>query len=263
MAKQYGIHQIRGKVGQMAYYRQSGVKDSLIRGINQGLSARVKTGQEYANTRRNNAEFGAACGVAGVCGEVVIPKFRPMFLVFSQAKLAKKALELIKQDTSAGATWGTRSLTAERWPLMLEFLNDLSKNAFDSYISDVEQEISTGTAGRMIDTINVTLSPNFNAKMEEIGASSVNIYVAICSSSAGKYSTDSQSYVPAESIILGLGSETLVNESEDFQVTYSPRNILNGIDTCTLVVVPVKEVNGASYELQEFAAFKAFELATE
>lgn len=42
MAKQSGIHQIKGKVGEMSYYKQSGVSSGLIRSINPSMSGRVK-----------------------------------------------------------------------------------------------------------------------------------------------------------------------------------------------------------------------------
>lgn len=121
MAKQSGLHQIRGKVGDFSYYKQSGVSAGIIRGINQGMSSRVKTGDEYANTRRNNKEFANACEIAASFGACVVPKWRPMFLTFSQAAIAKAVLSFIKEDDTTGTTWAlvhsVRVILQVRWSL--------------------------------------------------------------------------------------------------------------------------------------------------
>ena len=72
MAKQSGLHQLRGKVGEHSYYRQTGISSGLVRSINQGMSARVKNDEAFLNTRLNNAEFGQAGRIASVLSDIVV-----------------------------------------------------------------------------------------------------------------------------------------------------------------------------------------------
>ena len=132
MAKQSGLHQIRGKVGEHSYYRQTGVSAGLIRSINQGLSARVKNGPEYANTRLNNREFGAACDVAGILGKLVVPKFRPMILPFSQSRMAKAVLEIAREHVQ---NWGERVVTSEDTSRLCDVLTAQSKRSTDEFVT--------------------------------------------------------------------------------------------------------------------------------
>ena len=85
MAKQSGIHQLRGKVGEMSYYRTKGVQDGVVRRINQGMSQRVKTGDEYVNTRLNNAEFKNANAIATAAFNSVNSRKRGMMRNFAVA----------------------------------------------------------------------------------------------------------------------------------------------------------------------------------
>ena len=125
MAKQSGIHQLRGKVGEMSYYRQSGVQQGLVRSINQGLSERVKTSQEFANTRLNNEEFKTATEFSAALLNGVVPIYRPMFNVFRNAKLSGKVLATIKSNTGS---WGSRLISQNNALAVAQSMNDISKN---------------------------------------------------------------------------------------------------------------------------------------
>ena len=133
MAKQSGLHQLRGKVGEHSYYKQTGVASGLVRSINQGMSARVKTSEEYANVRLNNAEFGQAGRIAKVLGQFITPKYRPMILPFSQSKMCKIILDAIKKDTTH--PWGQRNLSENinGINVCINSLNSIRKNDPDSY----------------------------------------------------------------------------------------------------------------------------------
>lgn len=124
MAKQSGIHQLRGKVGEMSYYRQKGVQPGLVRKINQGLSSRVKTEDAYANTRLNNAEFGNACKIASAAFNSVNTRKRGMMRNFAVAEMAKVALEDIKAGTGA---WGSRKPATEMDTLICDLLEKHAK----------------------------------------------------------------------------------------------------------------------------------------
>ena len=124
MAKQMGIHQIRGKVGERSYYRTKGVEAGISRSINQGMSARVKTGEEYANTRLNNAEFKNANGIATAAFNSVNSRKRGMMRNFAIAAMTKAALEDIKQGTGA---WGVRLPLTELDTLICDLLENHAK----------------------------------------------------------------------------------------------------------------------------------------
>lgn len=105
MAKQTGLHLIKGKVGEYSYYRSAGVSAPLMRRINQGMSARVKNGDEYANTRLNNAEFKNAQGLSTFLFNAVPNRKASMMRRFAIAQMTKKALEYIKDGSG---NWGAR-----------------------------------------------------------------------------------------------------------------------------------------------------------
>lgn len=124
MAKQIGIHQIKGKVGERSYYRTKGVELGISRSINQGLSARVKNGDEYANTRLNNAEFKNANAIASAAFNSVANRVRGMMRNFAVAEMTKKALEDIKQGVG---DWGVRHPLTELDTLICSLLEQHAK----------------------------------------------------------------------------------------------------------------------------------------
>lgn len=58
MAKQRGIHQIKGKINNLCYYEQKYVRGGLIRRINEAMSERLKTDPAFERTRIANTIFG-------------------------------------------------------------------------------------------------------------------------------------------------------------------------------------------------------------
>ena len=124
MAKQSGIHQLKGKVGEMSYYRQAGVEPGLVRRINQGLSDRVKNGAEYANTRLNNAEFKRANVYATNLYHAITPSWRAMFRRFALAKMTTRFLEYIK---AGDGTWGFRIPTTDFGTSCADVANHFAK----------------------------------------------------------------------------------------------------------------------------------------
>lgn len=124
MAKQSGIHQLRGKVGEMSYYRQAGVEPGLVRKINQGMSARVKTADEFANTRLNNNEFKNANFFATWAYHAVRPSWRAMFRRFAMAGMTKRILEAMKSGTG---NWGDRAPSSSFGPILEDALVNYAK----------------------------------------------------------------------------------------------------------------------------------------
>lgn len=105
MAKQVGLFNLRGKIENKSFYKTAGVPETVIRGIPEGLSARVKTADEYANTRLNNSEFKQANGIATFGFNAVPNRKASMMRRFAIAEMTKKGLEYIKEGSGQ---WGQR-----------------------------------------------------------------------------------------------------------------------------------------------------------
>ena len=265
MAKQSGLHQIRGKVGEHSYYKQTGVSAGLIRSINQGLSARVKSGEEYANTRLNNSEFGAACNVAGLLGKAVVPKFRPMVLPFSQSKMAKMVLELAKN--SAGS-WGQRVVPADSSAELAAILQSTSKRDYQEFVS-----LTISAASGLNEyTVAYAWNDNQATLMSSLGITSVYILVCGYNIGTGKYNSSLRKVTPG--IILRQFAQSDSNDvaagtsqSGDIDFTMLPYNPsaanLNGQQLVVAVVMPMRSINGIDHILQEYCSFAAFALPTE
>lgn len=164
MAKQLGIHQIRGKVGGRSYYKTKGVEEGISRSINPGMSARVKNGDEYANTRLNNAEFGNANKIATAAFNSVNTRKRGMMLNFAIAAMTKAALEDIKQGTGA---WGARVPATELDSLICDLLEKHAKGgSYDGQfgqITDVGLDASGGYS------VEFEISPELSTQLKALG----------------------------------------------------------------------------------------------
>lgn len=164
MAKQMGIHQIRGKVGERSYYRTKGIETGLSRSINQGLSARVKTGEEYANTRLNNAEFKNANAIATVAFNSVNTRKRGMMRNFALAAMTKGALEDIKQGTGA---WGVRLPQTKLDELICDLLENHAKGGiYDGQFGTISS-VSVTAAGQV--TIDLLVSAAASQALLDLG----------------------------------------------------------------------------------------------
>lgn len=255
MAKQSGLHQIRGKVGEHSYYKQTGVNAGLIRSINQGMSARVKNDEAFSNTRLNNAEFGQAGAIAGVLGKLVVPKYRPMILPFSQSKMAKSILEAIK---TASGNWGQRNLTSTDVQVVLQALNSVHKND----PSEFGLKYSIDSDDQFVIEASTDL---FGAKLNAIGADGVQISLIAARPWIGTYSqTDrkyAQSYARAN-----IYSATLNEPGSDatFDYEFRPAPPTGWpafyLDFFVVVIMPFRTINNEIHILQEFCSFEAIDM---
>lgn len=255
MAKQSGLHQIRGKVGEHSYYKQSGVSSGLIRSINQGLSSRVKTAPEFANTRLNNAEFGQASRMAAVLGQLITPKYRPMILPFSQSKMARIILESIKTKTGS---WGTRNLSSTDLSVFLDAINSVHKNNPAEY----GLSFSVDSNDNFLVVSDDSLYP---AKVQAIGAAGYELVILAARPWFGTYSqTDGKyanSYARAN-IYQGAIADQETQVSFDYSFRPAPPSGWPAFDVDFMVVVilPYREIDGERHILQEHCTFVAMEL---
>lgn len=260
MAKQSGIHQLRGKIGEHSYYSQTGVGSGLVRKINQGMSQKVKTDAAFVNTRLNNAEFGQAGKLASTIALYITPKYRPMVLPFSQSKMAKVLLEYLKTDTEA--EWGQRNLTvANSAEAQAAALNAVAKNNFDDWGLNI---IISEPNQMTVETSAQTLS-----KMQAIGASRVTMlfksastWVGTFMDNQGKYA---DSYARANRYELAIDSDDAAGDNYDFDYVLRPAPdqgwpAFQSRPLGILILLPEREVNGEFYVMQEHCTYYAFPL---
>lgn len=262
MAKQSGLHQIRGKVGEHSYYKQTGVTAGLIRSINHGMSARVKTDEAYANTRLNNQEFGAAANVAALLGKCVTPKFRPMILPFSQSKMAKEILKVAREHT---VNWGQRVVTSEDTARLCEILSAMSKRNFNEFLSIDINRLSAIAA-----EITVNWSAEQATLLSSLGITGVTVRSAIYNIATGQwvpnagimttgYIVDGNVVFPAnkEPVVSGESTEQTKTISID---TFVPAPNHSGHQILVSVIMPLRSVGTVDHVLQEFCSFVAMPL---
>ena len=255
MAKQSGFHQVKGKVGEFSYYQQTGVVGGLIRRINQGLSEKVKTAEAFANTRLNNAEFGQAGRISSVLGMYITPKFRPMLLPFSQSKMAKVILDVIKTDS---ASWGQRNLTAQTIPTAcVNALNSVAKGDFASFGIKISVDIETTT-------VVLTTDDTFISKLSAIDANGVTVRLVCCSPWIGTYMPGENIYAKSYARGINVDNGFVTAESKTLQYSLRPAPpqgwpAIYG-NFMILIVLPYRTINNIDYTLQEQCTFHAFEL---
>lgn len=259
MAKQSGIHQLRGKVGEHSYYRQSGIVPGLMRSINQGMSARVKTAEEYANTRLNNVEFGAAGNVAGLLGQMVVPKFRPMVLPFSQSKMAKDILKVAREHEQ---NWGQRVVTSEDTQKLCDILTSTSKRNATEFVRFSVSRTQKNTVSLVVgfneDQANVMSSLGIN--ILTVTAKQYNLATGQWVPQAGIMTTgyfslnDATDPIAEESVDVGRSYEN----SEDITVTdFIPEANHSAHQIVVFVVLPMRQVGNSIHVLQEYCSFAA------
>lgn len=256
MAKQSGLHQIRGKVGEHSYYKQTGVASGLIRSINQGMSERVKTSEEYANVRLNNAEFGQAGRIAKVLGRYINPKYRPMILPFSQSKMCKAILESIKSDISQ---WGERNLPPDTGALScINALNSVAKNDFDSYGLALSNDGSNYV---------VSSSEQYVEKLRAIGADGANIIIVNACPWIGTYVSSDNKYAESFTRALSING-TMTGDSDEVSIPegFRPQPPSGWpafqLEFIVVIVLPYRTVSDNDYTLQEHCTYRAFEVPT-
>lgn len=264
MAKQSGIHGIRGKINGVSYYSSKN-GGQLIRKINEGMSSRVKTAKEYANTRLNNAEFGAAGSLAGAIVRPISQRWRFILDSIATGKLVKAIKAAMMQDTAS--PWGERVVPLTQMAHLQDVFNGFSKNEMPQEVVHVLQnemiykaannELEFARAAQMkADTVQQLLDKGathfttkvfaFNVRKPYIGA-------------------DGKTYVPAESLLVDLsapfgGQHEPIESAADI--------ILSGTQTVELtvlneeahlggvlvVILPERKVGNEYFTLQELCS---------
>lgn len=253
MAKQSGLHQIRGKVGEHSYYSQSGVSSGLIRKINQGMSQRVKMDEAFANTRLNNAEFGQGCRVAACLIQHITPKYRTMLLTFAQSKAAKKVVERIKEDTTHN--WGERTYYDTNGDITSQILNSLAKTNFANLPFSFNKPSQLGDDGEIV------VEASMAEYLRSLGCDGAEIRVDNCRPVIGDYfhGVWGSSWArkrSAAQLDYTVGDDRVIeNLTPTFPIETPSGTNSHNVSFVVVTVLPYKTVGETKHIMQEYCTF--------
>lgn len=262
MAKQTGIHGLRGKVNGMSYYSSKN-GGSLVRKINEGLSARVKSTKEYLNTRKNNAEFGMCGDIAGAIIKAFTIRWRFILISIATGMLVKKLKELVLLDTVSA--WGQRVVKNTYFDQIRAAFNSFSKNEMYSQFASI---LSAGvkydtTSHEIAITQNPTLSAETVAELEELGANYLYVKCFGFKATIPEFNAAANAYTKAKTQLIeieGLESSGDLSTELDTFNSDSASFSENLIDSATelgafvCVVMPARKVGSSISILQQHCA---------
>lgn len=258
MAKQSGIHQLKGKVRGMSYYRQKGVIDGLARSINQGLSKRVKEDPAYLNTRLNSREFGAAGSFAGAAVRAISERQRTMLKDFATGFLAKAVRDIIVGDTTN--PWGERQLEGTTWQsYLLQVINTFAKVDFTSNVGGVWNVAVNGKTW----TPNAELPAGWGSTLASYGVSGATVemyaYNVLLLDLGGKTkkAVSNVSLIGKKDVV--LGESVTITEAATVPDVFDGAQETNKLHGVLVVVKPYQTVNSTKYIRQELCTFALFE----
>lgn len=264
MAKQSGIHGIRGKINGVSYYSSKN-GGQLIRKINEGMSSRVKTAKEYANTRLNNAEFGAAGSLAGAIVRPISQRWRFILDSIATGKLVKAIKAAMMQDTVS--PWGERVVPLTEMAHLQDVFNGFSKNEMPQEIVTLLQNKLTFNAST--NTIETTDAAEMSAdtvqQLLDKGANSFTIKVFAFNVRKPYIGADGKTYVPADSLFVDVSgtfghANSPVTQDQELIPAASLANspvVLNEeahLGGVLVVFLPEREVGNETYVLQELCS---------
>ena len=254
----------------MSYYRQKGVEPGLARKINQGLSARVKTDEAYANTRLNNDEFKNANQLAAIAFNSVPNRKRGMMVNFAIAEMTKRALEAIKAGSGA---WGDRRPAEMADVLLCDMLEYHAKGgAYDSEYGNVSH--SSYDAQGQLD-VNFNITEELATSLKEDGIDAITfvvqqVGVGITATGVQPFAFGGRKILTVENQSITAGTQAMVHLavviSGAISLNMSPgawTNMLSLANYGTFAVVsilPARSQGGNLYTLQEKCTFVAIPL---
>lgn len=263
MAKQGGIHKIRGKIGEASYY-QSQVGGYLIRGINQGMSERVKNDPAFANTRLNATEFGGAGKLAGAMVSAVSLRWRWILSPVATGKLSSAIKNAMAQDTTN--PWGEREVLLSQMDILQAAYSEFSKNQLPEDFAEFVNKMFIGQDGSVLEAGDGTLSVSTANEMLAKGIEGVQIYGYLMQVSTPEFDPAAGKYTTPRVIVRELAHDDIeVAAGADFEfgsidlpisrgVVLKPQNVAGNMRGLLFVMLPYRVVNNQKYILQEHCA---------
>lgn len=268
MAKQSSLFKLRGKAdGQSFYYSKNG--EYLTRKINPGMSSRVKTAEEYANTRLNNAEFGGAGNLAGTMIRTVSKRWRYILDSIATGMLVKGIKEAMMNDNTHD--WGKRSVLLADMPAIQELYNRFSKNEMPQEIVDfVKTKItSAGNGGVLTVADSLTVEGELGAYYAALGADRVKCSLYCFGVSAPTVGADGKKYAPVLPAFSLIGFDVAVIADGDnlisdntYQSVPAVQNVADAFGGVLVIVEPIKTINDKQHVLQQHCSAYWHSVAT-
>ena len=268
MAKQSSLIKLRGKAdGQSFYYSKNG--EYLTRKINPGMSSRVKTAEEYANTRLNNAEFGGAGSLAGAMIRTVSKRWRYILDSIATGMLVKGIKDAMLNDNTHD--WGKRSVLLADMPAIQDLYNQFSKNEMPQEIVDFVKTSITSAGNGLALTIseNLMLNADLAAHYAALGANNVKCTLYCFGVSAPSVPADSTKYSPVLPVFAQLATATAeigenepIIESVTLPAVPAVQNVAAAFGGVLVIVEPIKEINNKQYVLQQHCSAYWHSVAT-
>lgn len=268
MAKQTGLHLIKGKVGEYSYYRSAGVDAPLMRRINQGMSARVKNGDEYANTRLNNAEFKNAQGLATFLFNAVPNRKASMMRRFAIAQMTKKGLEYIKDGSG---NWGARIPVSAMGGIAADLLENRAKTGpYQGEFGLLDVSVATGG----VVSIKLLTDSTTESAMAEKGID--GMYALLVKGALAEV-VDTDGFVRQHFGVSSIAPTNVTDfsEGEETLTTFTPSPATLGMSPAgytaaqdapnngmyaVVSFIPYRQVGSQRYTLYEYATFACLNL---
>lgn len=264
MAKQSGIHGIRGKINGVSYYSSKN-GGQLIRKINEGMSSRVKTAKEYANTRLNNAEFGAAGSLAGAIVRPISQRWRFILDSIATGKLVKAIKAAMMQDTAS--PWGERVVPLTEMAHLQDVFNGFSKNEMpQEVVNALASNLSfNATTKDLTLGVDAFMTADSAQQLTDKGATHFTAKVFAFNVSKPYIGADGKSYVPANSLMVNLDAtfgtdhaaiaeETTILIGDTVANSIAVLNEESHLGGVLVVFLPERKVGNEYYTLQELCS---------
>jgi hypothetical protein len=261
MPKQSSIFKVRGKMdGNSFYYSPLG--GYQFRKINPNMSERVKTEDQFINTRRNAAEFGAAGSMAGAICRAFYQSFRFVATPKMNGILTKLIDRLIRGNTSG--IWGERNVMPTLMPQIEEAFNVCMKNQMPELLkSYVVNHVRWDAVNDQIvgDEVLQTTA-EFEQELLNKGATGFGFLLFIMGATNPQYASVIRKYLPCSPLIeqLGVGSayiqvdgtgnHTIVNIFAG-TTGFVPQNTTNHAAGLLAVYMPTRQTGTVNTVLQD------------
>ena len=272
MAKQTGIIALRGKIKGQSYYG-SKVGGDLVRTINEGMSARVKTGKEYANTRKNNSEFGMCGDFAGAIIKPITLRWRFILDSIATGKMVKTMKDLLKQDSTG--KWGQRIVPTTEYPSLISSFNSFSKNEMQADIENIaSQGISWDSNSNAVRFASKpSMSVNEQNELINEGVNHVQVKVFALQVTHPTFDQNAMSYVKAVGNLIassGIDVDSDLTAEESLELfttatfTHDFADVVSGTQFGGVLVLylPCRKVGNAVSILQEKCSAKLYPVSS-
>lgn len=239
MARQKGIIKLKGKIGDISFYK---TKDGYLAREKGGIEAdRIKNDPAFARTRENGAEF----GVAAKAGKLLRDGLRPFLQVAGDkritSRLTKKMTEIKKYDATNER--GKRTVgTGIQTPLGIAALQGFNFNNKSVLNSVLFATVNYDNANHEVSITDLVPVNDFN---NPSGATHISINMGVLELD---FDNGEQEFTAGTAQILPIdGTQTTVT------LAVTPPGAITTNKVAVLLIEFLQEVNGNLYSLKNGA----------